>query len=343
MQDVRPTTDDRPFFFHTTRLEHQFQVAFGRNMLFGNGLSALLTLMGISAALVALFIVGPLALTGRAPWARAGRSGSRTSARLAPASCCVEVALLQQFVLLLGHPVYSLTVTLFSLLLGTGAGSYLSRTIDPADRTAGCEQALLAIVVTAIAAVWLLPAADRRRHPGASLAPDRGGCRACLLPLGGLMGVALPGGMRLLHARQPSLVPWAWGMNGALSVMGATLAIFIAMNWGFSVDAAGWRSLLCLRVGASSAARVPLSPAWTLAAGPVAGPLSARHFLLPQTGSVQRSAELGRIGVAVRRYGSWSRLCLGAGRADATCAACTASMSRMKPPACGGRLTQLSY
>ena len=40
--------------------------------------------------------------------------------------------------------------------------------------------------------------------------------------------------MRLLHARQPSLVPWAWGMNGALSVMGATLAIFIAMNWGFS-------------------------------------------------------------------------------------------------------------
>ena len=49
------------------------------------------------------------------------------------------------------------------------------------------------------------------------------------------MGVALPAGMRLLHARQPSLVPWAWAMNGALSVMGATLAIFIAMNWGFSV------------------------------------------------------------------------------------------------------------
>ena len=45
----------------------------------------------------------------------------------------VEVALLQQFVLLLGHPVYSLTVTLFSLLLGTGVGSYLSRTIAPAN------------------------------------------------------------------------------------------------------------------------------------------------------------------------------------------------------------------
>ena len=28
---------------------------------------------------------------------------------------------------------------------------------------------------------------------------------------------------------------WAWGINGALSVVGATLAIFIAMNWGFAV------------------------------------------------------------------------------------------------------------
>ena len=35
----------------------------------------------------------------------------------------IEVAVLQRFVLLLGHPVYSLTVTLFSLVLGTGLGA----------------------------------------------------------------------------------------------------------------------------------------------------------------------------------------------------------------------------
>ena len=45
----------------------------------------------------------------------------------------------------------------------------------------------------------------------------------------------LPGGMRLLAARRPDLVPWGWGINGAFSVVGATLAVFIAMNWGFSV------------------------------------------------------------------------------------------------------------
>ena len=56
-----------------------------------------------------------------------------------------------------------------------------------------------------------------------------------MVPAGLLMGLPLPSGMRLLAASQPQLVPWAWGMNGALSVLGATLAIFIAMNWGFAV------------------------------------------------------------------------------------------------------------
>src|SRR5204863_5714478 len=55
--DESSTTDDRPFFFHTTRLRDQMQVAFGRSMLFGNGLSALMTLMAISVLLVLLFVI----------------------------------------------------------------------------------------------------------------------------------------------------------------------------------------------------------------------------------------------------------------------------------------------
>ncbi len=40
-------------------------------------------------------------------------------------------------------------------------------------------------------------------------------------------------GIRLLSDRAPHMVSWAWGINGALSVLGATLAIFVAMNRGF--------------------------------------------------------------------------------------------------------------
>src|SRR5688500_1481649 len=142
--DIAPTTDDRPFFFHTTRLRDQFDVAFGRSMLFGNGLSALLTLMGISAVLVLLFIVGPLIAGG-------GRPGRGWGAwlvyfgALGAGFMLLEVALLQRFVLLLGHPVYSLTVTLFSLLLGTGLGSLISRRVAPDRVKAVTIRALVAV------------------------------------------------------------------------------------------------------------------------------------------------------------------------------------------------------
>jgi MFS family permease len=56
---------------------------------------------------------------------------------------------------------------------------------------------------------------------------------ATLLPMGLALGIPMPAGLRLLSSHVPEMVPWAWGMNGAWSVLGATLAIFVAMNWGF--------------------------------------------------------------------------------------------------------------
>ena len=230
--DIRPTTDDRPFFFHTTRLADQFEVAFGRSMLFGNGLSALLTLFGVSAALVVLFVVGPLLVGGARPGAGWAPWLTYFGA-LGAGFMLLEVALLQRFVLLLGHPVYSLTVTLFSLLLGTGIGSLAGRRVADAHVRRATVRALLAVVLVAllspIAVPWLIDAAIAWPLP-VRLAV----AVSLLLPLGILLGLPLPGGMRLVAATRPDIVPWGWGMNGAFSVIGATLAVFIAMNWGFT-------------------------------------------------------------------------------------------------------------
>jgi hypothetical protein len=232
--DIRPTTDNRPFFFHTTRLRDQFDVAFGRHMLFGNGLSALMTLMAISGGLVVLFVLGPLALTGRSLLVTGWPRWLMYFSCLGAGFMLIEVSVLQQFVLLLGHPVYSLTVTLFSLLLGTGIGSYVSRSVDD-DRLAGTLRlALAGIVALAVVAVPLLPLLiDAVIHTPRALRIAL--AVALLVPAGALMGVPLPAGVRLLSTRHGELVPWAWGMNGALSVVGATLAVFIAMNWGFGM------------------------------------------------------------------------------------------------------------
>ncbi|HEY3162453.1 MAG TPA: hypothetical protein VGJ78_26025 [Vicinamibacterales bacterium] len=231
--DESPTTDDRPFFFHTTRLRDQMQVAFGRSMLFGNGLSALMTLMAISAALVLLFVVGPLLVGGERPGAGWGGWLAYFGA-LGAGFMLLEVALLQRFVLLLGHPVYSLTVTLFSLLLGTGLGALISRRIESGRVRAVTVRALIGVAIVAGAAAlglarlidvgipWTLPA----RIAFAV---------ALIAPVGILLGMPLPGGMRLVAADRADIIPWGWGINGAFSVVGATLAVFIAMNWGFSV------------------------------------------------------------------------------------------------------------
>jgi hypothetical protein len=231
--DESSTTDDRPFFFHTTRLRDQMQVAFGRSMLFGNGLSALMTLMAISAALVVVFVIGPLLVGGERPGAGWGAWLAYFGA-LGAGFMLLEVALLQRFVLLLGHPVFSLTVTLFSLLLGTGLGALISRRIESSRVRDLTVRALFGISIVAVAAAlglarlidvgipWPLPV----RIVFAV---------ALIAPVGVLLGMPLPGGMRLVAAERAEIIPWGWGINGAFSVMGATLAVFIAMNWGFSV------------------------------------------------------------------------------------------------------------
>jgi spermine/spermidine synthase len=233
--DITPTTDNRPFFFHTTKLRNQFEVAFGRSMLFGNGLSALLTLLAISAALVVVFVIGPLIVADRGmPHPRGWVAWLIYFGALGAGFMLIEVSVLQRFVLLLGHPVYSLTVTLFSLLLGTGIGAAGSRHLrDATLRRSGAIAilivaglSLLVIVVSTPIVNWAIPFARGARIAIAI---------ALLVPVGVALGIPMPTGLRLLARRAPDMVAWAWGMNGALSVLGATLAIFIAMNWGFRV------------------------------------------------------------------------------------------------------------
>jgi spermidine synthase len=292
-QDITPTTDDRPFFFHTTKITDQFHTAFGRSMLFGNGLSALLTLMAISAVLVVLFVIGPLVIASASRTGRGASDPSRPSrwfawlayfGALGAGFMLIEVAVLQRFVLLLGHPVYSLTVTLFSLLLGTGLGARWSRGFP--DRSLRRTGTIALVLVAALCSViigvvtplvaWAIPFARGARIAIAV---------AVLVPLGIALGVPMPTGLRILSAKAPQMIPWAWGINGALSVVGATLAIFIAMNWGFNT------ALLA----ASGAYLVGLC-GFRLATGSPAG--AGSHARLPRMGP---GAERGIVGPRERR------------------------------------------
>src|SRR5262249_13366130 len=120
----------------------------------------------------------------------------------------IEVSMLQRFVLLLGHPVYSLTVTLFSLLLGTGLGAAWSRRLATHSLRGAAAWGLIFIATSAVAVVLLLPPLVNWAIPFSR--PARLAIAvATLVPFGVFLGIPMPTGLRLLSARAPEMVAWA--------------------------------------------------------------------------------------------------------------------------------------
>jgi len=232
--DISPTTDDRPFFFQSTRVRDQLNIKFDRSLLFGSGFDTLRTLLLVSIVLVFVFILLPLAWLAPEPFGRVDQALAPMAyfACLGAGFMLVEIGLMQRFVLFLGHPVYSLSVILFTLLLGGGIGSAVSRRVS---KNAGTT---LMLIIPAVIAAGLIYSAVLPSLFNAWIGLERP-LRilisvALLLPLGVLLGMPLPAGVRLLGASRPGLLAWAWGINGAMSVFGASVAILIAMNWGFA-------------------------------------------------------------------------------------------------------------
>jgi ABC-type Mn2+/Zn2+ transport system permease subunit len=55
-----------------------------------------------------------------------------------------------------------------------------------------------------------------------------------MAPLATLMGMPMPLAIRLVSHSAPELIPWAWGVNGATSVLGSVLALVVAIASGFN-------------------------------------------------------------------------------------------------------------
>ena len=152
-QDIRPTTDDRPFFFHTTKLEgsvpgrvRQVDAVRQRPERAADADGHFRRRSSCCSS------SGPLALVG-VGGARRWFSWLLYFGALGAGFMLIEVSVLQRFVLLLGHPVYSLTVTLFSLLLGTGIGAAWSRRLDDATLVRSTTVMLVVIAGIGLAVV----------------------------------------------------------------------------------------------------------------------------------------------------------------------------------------------
>jgi len=50
---------------------------------------------------------------------------------------------------------------------------------------------------------------------------------------GFLIGTMFPKGIANLEDRAPALIPWAWGITGTTSVIGASASALLALTFGF--------------------------------------------------------------------------------------------------------------
>lgn len=149
----------------------------------------------------------------------------------------IECSQMQRLIMLLGHPTYSLSVVLFGLLLSSGAGSFLTRTIDVQDLgRAAMIRFLLLILVLGLLGLFTQKICAVFQ---ASSTPIRVLVAVMLVfPAGLFMGMAFPLGMKMASSRSEALRSWLWGINGATSVCASVAAIVIALSFG--IAAAFW-------------------------------------------------------------------------------------------------------
>jgi SAM-dependent methyltransferase len=148
----------------------------------------------------------------------------------------VEIAVMQQLSLVLGHPAYSVSVTLAGMLIACGLGSLAAGVAVQQWRahTGAATVRTAALVASAIAiALYAVVVPLVEQVAPASLIGRVVLCLGLLAPGSFFMGMPFPLKVQSLEGADSMLVPWAWVVNGLASVAGSVLAIGLTMMLGF--------------------------------------------------------------------------------------------------------------
>ena len=251
--DLRPATDDRPFFARFMQWHRlgELRATFGLRQLPYLELGFVLagvTLVQITLAAVALIVL---------PLARSGWQGTRRRwtllyfSSLGLGFMSLEIVLIHRMLLYLDQPVYATGAVLATLLVASGAGSLASaRLAADARHLAGTGLAVAGLVMLYSLGLSLLLAASM----GWPLALKAVAAAVLLAPPAFFMGMMFPLGLRRLAGREAPQVPWACAIDSCLSVAATAIATLIALDAGF--QAVMWLAGLAYLVAALSGPRL---------------------------------------------------------------------------------------
>jgi len=228
--------DDRPFFFEFYKWRDTFGTSFGKGgyLIAARPVGYIILILSLAQAFFfgCLFILAPL-------W-RFKKSGLMLDdswrmivyfAALGMGFMFVEVALMQRFVLFLGHPTYSITVTLFALLTFSGIGSMIAGKLEVDPRKLILYSTIAVAIMISLYAIILTPLFNAML--GLPLTARMFVSVILLAPIGTLMGMPFPTGLSYVRRGGAGFVPWAFGINAVASVSASILCIILAIFGGF--------------------------------------------------------------------------------------------------------------
>ena len=238
--DYRPPTDDNPYFFNMLKLNHLGTALSVQKGVISGNLRAMITLLALLIVLgvLAVATIGvPLWLAHRPTTLMQTRGfwfGALYFSLIGSAFMFVEIALIQRLNVFTGHPIYSLGILLFTLIASTGVGSFVSDHLPLTRR----PWVYVFPITTAVSVVALntvlhyllsqMMAEDTTTKILMSV--------LVIFPVGMLMGLFFPTGMRLVQTDYEDDTPWFWALNGIMGVLCAALAVFVSLIFGISVN-----------------------------------------------------------------------------------------------------------
>jgi hypothetical protein len=242
--DYSPTFDSSPFFFNAVHLKNIPELA--RQGGHGSNLRAILFLVAFMIAafvLVLVTIILPARmLNARTDGAPKPLYGAVTYfVAIGLGFMLVEMSMMQQLSIFLGHPIYSMVVVLGGLILSAGAGSFVSDQWALGESWRSRVPAIGSAVAVGVYYLVVLPVIHS--YTAALLWQRALICLALIAPCGFIFGFCFPVGMRwLAFLAQERNLPWMWALNGAAGTLGSFIAIIVSME--LSIDT-------CVLAGAS--------------------------------------------------------------------------------------------
>ena len=240
--DISPSTDMKPFFFNQARLTMPLAVTQlaiapkvkSHHVSQGQAKATfnLYLIIIFSFLMVGFVIVGPLLKTVEDKGSTFIKAGTLYFILIGLGFMFMEISLLQALGVFLGHPIYGLSVVLFSLIISAGIGSFISEKLPLVTLPRQLVWCFLTcgygILMSSILGDVFHQYAEVDIYTRVLISI------AIMSPVGMLMGFGFPTGLALTERFDSRATAWFWGINGAAGVLGSSLAI--AFNIALGID-----------------------------------------------------------------------------------------------------------